>query len=111
MRIESLYGSAARFGLHSLLQAPEARWPEVGEEGVEGFEARRVHDVEPALTIPPNVDQTGSGQDLEMLGYSLLGDVEVLADLARRARLIPDQPQHRLAAGLGQRAQHRLAAH
>ena len=111
MWIESRYGSAARISLHGLLQAPEARGPEVGEEGIEGFEACRVHDVEPALAIPPNVDQAGSGQDLEMLGYRLLCDVEVLPDLARRARLIPDQPQHRLAAGLGQGAQHRLAAH
>ena len=111
MWIESRYGSAARVALHSLLQTPEARRPEFGKEGVEGLQACRIHDIEAAFAVPPNVDEPGSGQDLEMLGYRLLGDVEVLADLSCRSRLIPDQPQHRLAARLGQGAQHGLAAH
>jgi hypothetical protein len=35
----------------------------------------------------------------------------VRADLAGRARLVADQPEHRLPAGLGERTQDRLAAH
>src|SRR5215831_15004602 len=111
MWTESRYGSAARIGLHRLLQAPEARRPEVGQERVEGLQACRVHDVEAAFALPPNVDQAGFGQDLEMLRYRLLGDVEVPADLSCRARLVADQSEHRLAAGLGQGTQHGLAAH
>src|SRR5262249_60218039 len=46
-----------------------------------------------------------------MLGYRLLRDVEVPADLSCRARLIPHQSEHRLAARLGQGPQRGLAAH
>lgn len=111
MWIESRYGSAASVVLHGLFQTPEPRRPEVGKEGVQGLQACRIHNIEAALAVPPHVDEPGSCQDLEMLGYSLLGDVEVLADLSCRSRLIADQPQHRLAAGLGQGTQHGVAAH
>ena len=64
-----------------------------------------------AGALAPHPDQAGAGQDVQVLRHGLLADVEVRADLARRPRLVADQPEHRLPAGLGERPQHRLAAH
>ena len=43
-----------------------------------------------------------------MLGYGLLGDVEVGGYLYYRARFMPDQPKHRLSARLRQCPKHSL---
>src|SRR5262245_54436662 len=58
-----------------------------------------------------NVDEPGLREHLQMLGDGLLADVEVLADLVYRVRLVAHQPQDRLPAWLGQRAEDGLFAH
>src|SRR5262245_37246293 len=112
MWIESRYGSeATRVRLHRLLQALKALGPEIGQEAVENLQALRVEDVEALLSAPSDVDEAGLGEDLQVLGDRLLGDGEVLADLARRPWPVPDEAQHRLAPRLDQGAKDCLAAH
>ena len=111
MKTESRYGSAAGMALDRLFQPPEAGGPEVSQECVEGLKPPRVDDIQAPAALPSNVDQTSLSEDLQVLGNGLLCDVEMLADLARRSRLVSDQSQHRLSPGLDQRTQHRLASH
>ena len=69
-------------GLHGVLEAPQARGPQVGQEGVEVLQPFGVHHVQPALALAPHPDQASAGQGVQVLRHGLLADVEVRADLA-----------------------------
>jgi hypothetical protein len=94
-----------------LLEPSEPGGPEFAQEHLEGLEALWPDQVQPPLTILADADKTRLLQDLEMLGDRLLGDVEVLCDLADRPGLIADEAQHRSSARLSQRPENRIGAH
>src|SRR6202035_1665790 len=86
-------GSAAIAGLHGLLEATEAVWPEFGEEIAQPCQPFRAHHVKTPLALRADGHQSRVPEHLQMLGHSLLGDIELLGDLVDRAWLVAQQPQ------------------
>lgn len=68
----------------------------------------RPDHVKPLLTPLAHIDQPRPFENLQMLGYSLLGDVEVGGNLSHRARFMTHQPEHCLSARLSQCSQYSL---
>src|SRR5262252_2408611 len=109
--MESRYGSAVTVRFDGLLEPPQPRRPEVAKKRIEDLQGFGVDSIEPALAVSADVHQAYFGQDVQVLGHRLLGDVEVPPDLPRGTRPIPDQSKHRLPAGLRQCAEEGLATH
>src|SRR5512133_3601139 len=108
---EAVSGSAAIAGLDGVLEALQARGPQLGQERVERLEALRAHLVEPAPALRANGHEAGVLEHVQVLRDSLLGDVEVLGDLVDRPRAVADEQEHRPPAWLGQGREGRLCAH
>jgi hypothetical protein len=108
---DAVWGSAGMVRLHRLLEALEPGRPQPGQERLERLEAFGTHEIEPPLPVLADPDQPGFLEHLEVLGDRLLGDVEVLGDLADRAGLVADQAKDRLPTGLCERTKGSVGAH
>jgi hypothetical protein len=97
--------------LDHVLEAFEPAGPQLCEELLERREPFRADEIEPPLPVLADCDEAGLPQNLEVLGDRLLSDVEVLGDLADRARPVPDEQKHLPPARLGQRAKDGVGTH
>jgi hypothetical protein len=108
--MDAVIGSAI-FVLDGLLEAAKPGGPQLGEEGLQRFEALGTDHVEPSLTVGADGDEPGLPEDLEVVGDGLLGDLEVGGNLVDRAGLVADEDEHRPPAGLCECGPGRLGVH
>ena len=109
MCTEAVTGSAAIAGLHGLLEALQAVWPELGEEVAHRVEPFGADRVQAPLAVRADRDEAGVPEHLQVLGDGLLGHVELLGDLVDRARPVPHQPHDLTPARLGEGLECRVA--
>src|SRR3954468_14582370 len=105
---DAVSGSAAIVGLDGVLEALQARGPQLRQERLERLEALRTDLVEPAAALRADGDEARVLEHVQVLRDRLLGDVEVLGDLVDRARAVTDEEEHRPPAWLRQGREGRL---
>src|SRR5215831_9499705 len=109
--MESRKTSTATVGLHDSFKAPQSRRPQIRKELLQCLEPLCIEGIDAAWTVFTHVNQAGSAEHLEVLRDSLLGDVEVAADLTGGARPVAHELEHVASTRLDECAEDRLRGH